>query len=64
MEGTKREYASSRDWSWGTCGRAVLKKNEREKFSNVTGESTDAGSKVLLAEDPYFEADQDWQIVW
>ena len=52
VEGTKREYTSSRDWSWDTCGRAVLKKNEREKFSNVTGESTDAGSKILLAEDP------------
>ena len=52
VEGTKREYASSRDWSWDACGRAVLKKNEREKFSNVTGESTDAGSKILLAEDP------------
>ena len=22
VEGTKREYASSRDWSWDTCGRA------------------------------------------
>ena len=52
VEGTKREYASSRDWSWDACGRAVLKNNEREKFSNVTGESTDAGSKILLAKDP------------
>ena len=61
MEGTKREYASSRDWSWDAFGRAVLKKNKREKFANVTGESTNAGSKVLLAENPFFEADQDWQ---
>ena len=31
VEGTKREYASSRDWSWGNdSGRAFLEKNERE----------------------------------
>ena len=48
VEGTKREYALSRDWSWDACGRAILKKNEREFFSE--GVPFLLGFKVLLAE--------------